>query len=132
MSEHQYYIITFFLPVVSRNRQIYICLSSSIPVNFAGCLKRFLGLLDGSAHTVTKHDGGMGRSSDPNKSASLFVICLEVINNCQVRRQDYNNYESISSFHSDICNSLLKIHKNNYGCCYYIIYIFIIVCDQLL
>ena len=61
---------------VSRNLLIYIFLvSESIPVSITGCLKRVLGSQDISAHTVTRQDGGMGRSTslDPNKSASLFL-----------------------------------------------------------
>ena len=61
---------------VSRNLLIYIFLvSESIPVSITGCLKRSSGLQDSLAHTVTRQDGGMGRSTslDPNKSASLFL-----------------------------------------------------------
>ena len=69
-------IIMYYIPVVdvSRNLLIYIFLVlQSIPVSVTGCLKRILGLQDKSAHTVTRHDGGMGRSLDPNRSASLFI-----------------------------------------------------------
>ena len=66
----------YYIPVVdvSRNLLIYIFLvSQSIPVSVTGCLKRLLGLQDKSAHIVTRQDGGMGRSFDPNRSASLFL-----------------------------------------------------------
>ena len=69
-------IILYYIPVVdvSRNLLMYIFLvSESIPVSVTGCLKRLLGLLDKSAHTVTRQDGGMGRWFDPNRSASLFL-----------------------------------------------------------
>ena len=61
---------------VSRNLLIYIFLvSESIPVSFTGCLKRVLGSQDASAHTVTRQDGGIGRSTsfEPKRSASLFL-----------------------------------------------------------
>ena len=48
----------------------------SIPVSVTGRLKRSLGLEKRSAHTVIKQDGGIGRSHDPNRSASFFVTCL--------------------------------------------------------
>ena len=69
-------IIMHYIPVVdvSRNLLIYIFLVlQSIPVRVTGCLKRILGLQDKSAHTVIRQDGGMGRSLDPNRSASLFI-----------------------------------------------------------
>ena len=65
-----------YIPVVdvSRNLLIYIFLVlQSIPVSVTGCLKRFSGSQDSLAHTVTRQDGGMGRSFDPNRSASLFI-----------------------------------------------------------
>ena len=55
---------------------MYIFLvSESIPVSITGCLKRSSGSHDSLAHTVTRQDGGMGRSTsfDLNKSASLFL-----------------------------------------------------------
>ena len=59
---------------VSRNLLIYIFLVLQfIPVSVTGCLKRILGLQDKSAHIVIRQDGGMGRSLDPNRSASLFI-----------------------------------------------------------
>ena len=68
---------------VSRNLLIYILLvSESIPVSITGCLRRSSGLQDSLAHTVTRQDGGMGRSPsfDPNKSASLFLsYSIEII-----------------------------------------------------
>ena len=66
----------YYIPVVdvSRNLLIYIFLVlQSIPVSVTGCLKRLLGLQNKSAHTVIRQDGGMGRSLDPNRSASLFI-----------------------------------------------------------
>ena len=66
----------YYIPVVdvSRNLLIYIFLVlQSIPVSVTGCLKRLSGLQDKSAHIVIRQDGGMGRSFDPNRSASLFI-----------------------------------------------------------
>ena len=48
----------------------------SIPVSVTGSLKSSSGLEKRSAHTVTEHKGGIGRSHDPNRSASFFVTCL--------------------------------------------------------
>ena len=68
---------------VSRNLLIYIFLvSESSPVSITGCLKRSSGLQDTLAHTVTRQDGGIGRS-DPNRSASLFLSYY-----------NYNNYNA--------------------------------------
>ena len=68
---------------VSRNLLIYIFLvSESIPFSITGCLKRSSELQDSLAHTVTRQDGGMGRS-DPNRSASLFL--------------NYNNYNNYNA-----------------------------------
>ena len=66
----------YYIPVVdvSRNLLIYIFLVlQSIPVSVTGCLKRSSGSQDSLPHTVIKQDGGMGRSLDPNRSASLFI-----------------------------------------------------------
>ena len=58
----------------SKNRLIYILSTlQSIPSIVTGCLKRSSGSQDSLAHTVIKHDGGMGRSFDPNRSASLLL-----------------------------------------------------------
>ena len=65
-----------YIPVVdvSRNLLIYIFLVlQSIPVSVTGYLKRSSGSQDSLAHTVIRQDGGMGRSIDPNRSASLFT-----------------------------------------------------------
>ena len=65
-----------YIPVVDDSRNLLInifLVLQSIPVSVTGCLKRILGLQDESAHIVTRQDGGMGRSFDPNRSASLFI-----------------------------------------------------------
>ena len=62
-----------YIPLVDVSRNLLIYVLQFIPVSVTGCLKRILGLQDKSAHIVIRQDGGMGRSLDPNRSASLFI-----------------------------------------------------------